>query len=200
MRMTLVLLPWLALAACAGSDGSSDDPNDPNPSDSTDGSDDTDVIPEVYNPVLINFDELSADIDVSTEYADSVTFSATDDSALYAWDYARYARSGSYTAYTARSGGGAGVSSDLTWTFTDPVRNLMFYSLGDQRSGVIASIDITYDGGQTATVDMITDGAAAEADLHDLSDYARVTEITIRDMVDPNTVNYDDISFEQLER
>ncbi|MFT5587506.1 MAG: hypothetical protein ACI9VR_005116 [Cognaticolwellia sp.] len=150
----------------------------------------------VWTPVLINFDELSGEPDVATVYPD-VTFSSEEEgTALYAWEYASYSRSEPYTAYTARSAGGAGISTDLTFDFTDPVRALQFYSLGDQTNGTFGWVEVTMEDGSTASVDLVGDGSAGSAELCDLSAYENVTRIVLRDITDPNTVNLDDISFE----
>ena len=176
--------------------------------DSTGGGDDTSVddtsggggddtaVEYTWTPVLINFDELSDDIDVATVYPE-VTFSSEEEgTALYAWDYASYSRSEPFTAYTARSGGGAGISTDLTFDFTDPVRALEFYSLGDQTNGKLGWVEVTMEDGSTAAVDLFGDGNAKTAELCDLSAYDNVTRIELRDITDSNTVNLDDISFE----
>jgi len=178
-------------------DKGGDDTEDPG-SDTDDtgvGTEDSDPPAWTWTPVLIDFDELSGNIDVSTQYPD-VTFSTGEDTRLYAWDYASYARSEPFTAYTARSGGGAGVGSDLTFTFTEPVRALEFYTLGDQTNGSFAWVDVVMEGGATDSVQLVGDGGASSAELCDLTAWEHIVSITIRDMTDPNTVNLDDISFE----
>lgn len=148
-----------------------------------------------WTPVLIDFDELGGEIDLSDHYAE-VKFSTDDDSRLYAWDYASYSRSPPFTAYTANSPGGAGVKAELTFTFPEPVRNLEFYALGDQINGTYAWIEVFTEDGQTFAVDMVGDGSSGTAERMDLTQWEHVTKIVIRDMEDSYTVNLDDISFE----
>ncbi len=164
--------------------------------DTGDPGEDTEGPDWVWTPVLIDFDELSAQIDVSTVYPE-VTFSTDDSTRLYSWDYPIYARSEPYTAYTANSPGGAGVPSELTFTFTEPVRALEFYTLADQTNGPFAVVDVFTESGATGTVDLVGDAGSGTAERCDLSAWEHITSITIRDMRDPGSVNYDDIYFEQ---
>jgi hypothetical protein len=165
-----------------------DDTGDP-------GGEDSDPPDWTWTPVLIDFDELSGEIDVSTTYPE-VTFSTDDDSRFYSWYYPSYARSEPYTAYTAHSPGGAGVKADLTFTFTEPVRALEFWTLGDQTNGRYAWVDVVTEQGETGTVPLSGDGGSSSAERCDLSAWEHITSITIRDMEDSYTVNLDDISFE----
>ncbi len=164
--------------------------------DTGEADDDTEAPAWTWTPVLIDFDELSGEIDVSTVYPE-VTFSTGDSTRLYSWDYARYARSEPFTAYTANSPGGAGVKSDLTFTFTEPVRALEFYTLGDQTNGRFAVVDVVTESGPAGSVNLVGDGGSSTAERCDLSAWEHITSITIRDMQDAYTVNLDDISFEQ---
>lgn len=176
-------------SAGGGDDTSVDDTNGEG------GGDDT-AIEYTWTPVLIDFDELSGDPEVSTTYPEVTFSSAEDGTALYAWDYASYSLSEPCTAYTARSGGGAGISTDLTFTFTDPVRALEFYTLGDQTNGTYGWVEVFMEDGSTGQVDLVGDGSARSAELVDLKAFEHVTRIVLRDITDPNTVNLDDISFE----
>ena len=161
-----------------------------------DSSGDDTAIEYTWTPVLINFDELSDEMDVATVYPE-VTFSSEDEgTALYSWDYAKYSRSEPFTAYTARSAAGAGVATDITFDFTDPVRALQFYMLGDQTNGKLGWVEVTMEDGSTGAVDMIGDGSNGSADLVDVSAFENVTQVVLRDITDSGSVNLDDISFE----
>jgi hypothetical protein len=163
--------------------------------DTGDPGDDSDPPDWTWTPVLIDFDELSGEIDVGTTYPE-VTFSTDDDSRFYSWNYPSYARSEPYTAYTANSPGGAGVRADLTFTFTEPVRALEFWTLGDQTNGRYAWVDVVTEQGETGSVALVGDGGSSTAERCDLSAWEHITSITIRDVEDSYTVNIDDISFE----
>jgi hypothetical protein len=195
-------IPFLLLFTACGllNPGTSSDAGDRGQDDTQDTQGDTQVedtsVEWVWTAVEINFDELSDEIDVATEYPE-VTFSSSEDgTALYAWDYAQYSRSAPYTAYTARSAGGAGVVSDVTFDFTDPVRGLQFYMLGDQTNGKLGWVEVTMEDGSTGSVDMIGDGSNGSADLVDVSAFENVTQIVLRDITDSGSVNLDDITFE----
>lgn len=193
MRSFLLTVFLLSLA-CGGP---LDKGGDNNNNDTQPGGDDSEPGPDpTYTAVEINFDDCDGDVNVDTRYPE-VSFSTEDGYHLFCWNYASYSRSEPYTAYTATSGGGAGASVDLTWTFTRPVRNLQFYSLGDQISGPLAVVTVFTEDGTEAETNIRGDGDASSGDLTDLSEWDNIVRIEITEMDDPYTVNYDDISFEQ---
>ena len=163
------------------------------------GEDDTgDEAPSyTWESVVIDFDELDREIDVSEEYAQWVTFETAErDYALYSWDYASYARSEPMSAYTTSGPSGAGVTVDLTFVFAAPVRGLAFYTLGDQTDGRFAKVDVELEDGSTDTVNLVGDGSSSTGERADLTDYEDVVSITIYDIEDAYSVNFDDITFE----
>lgn len=77
------------------------------------------------------------------------------------------------------------------------MRELRFYSLGDQTDGRLATVTVyTEDGGEDQTY-IRGDGNASTGDLTDLSEWEDIVRIEITEMEDPYSVNYDDISFER---
>ena len=145
----------------------------------------------------IDFDDLDREMDVSDVYAEWVTFEAGERGyALYSWDYPSYARSEPMSAYTTTSPSGAGASVDLTFHFAAPVRNLEFYTLGDQTDGRFAKVDVEMEDGSTDTTNLAGDGNSSTGERADLTDYDNVTSITIYEIEDAYSVNIDDISFE----
>ncbi len=190
----------LALACAApGSDEDEKDPRGDADADTDADSDaDTDADPPDYTwtEVLIDFDELDREIAVDEEYAEWVVFEVEEPYSLYAWEYATYSRSEPFSAYTAESPSGAGVRTDITFRFAEPVRNLEFYTLGDQTDGRLARVDVVTEDGAEDTVPLEGDGSSTSAERCDLRDYENVVSITVRDIEDSYSVNFDDISFE----
>ena len=153
-----------------------------------------------WEAVLIDFDDHDDSMDVTDRYAEWVTFEVDGREALHSWNYPTYSRSEPMSAYTTTSPGGPGVSVDLTFAFTRPVRALEFWTLGDQVNGPLAVVEIETEDGTVDTVDLRGDGGATSAERCDLTAYEHVTRISIVEMEDPYTVNLDDISFEIRDR
>lgn len=190
--LPLSILAALACAGPGGKDSGDDGVGGDGPGDDTSGADWT------WTPVTIDFDDCDGNVEVDTRYPD-VTFVAEDGYHLFCWDYATYARSAPYSAYTATSGGGAGARVDLVLEFTSPVRALQLHSLGDQTDGPLATVIVETEDGTEDTTEIVGDGSATTAELLDLSAWEHVVRVSIVDMEDAASVNYDDIAFERRE-
>lgn len=79
--------------------------------------------------------------------------------------------------------------------FTDPVNSLQFFSVADNDSGPIFSIDVFVNGLLSGTVAAQGDGDTTTFNLHDLGAFTNVTRIDIRDVTDDFGLAYDDFSF-----
>ena len=138
--------------------------------------------------VTINFDNLSTPAAVTNQYAEA-TFSAASGSVIVLGSAATF--NTSVPNFICSSA----CVTDFFINFTAPVNNLTFLSLGDDAAGTTGLIDVFGSSGLLATVNLVTDGSPFVPDLIDLSGFANVTAITIRNITDPGGLGFDDFTF-----
>jgi hypothetical protein len=139
--------------------------------------------------VTINFDSLPGASTVTNQFAEA-TFSAPF---------------GGVTVFTSASFFGTSAPNficssscvvDIDIAFTDPVNNLNFLALGDNDAGTTALVDVFDGSGLLATVNVVTDGVVNLPHMVDLSAFANVTAIKIRDITDSAGLGFDDFNFD----
>jgi hypothetical protein len=197
---TVAVIGAMALGCGLGGKGEDDSPSGRDRDNDDDASDsdpaETEPPDWTWTAVEINFDELKKEIDVDEHYSEYLTFEVEDGNSMWAWDYASYSRSEPFTIYTTSSAGGPGDSSDFVIRFTNPVRGLQFWLLGDQTDGPLASVTVTLEDGSTYEERMVGDGGSSSAEVVDLAAYENIVSVAVYDIEDPYTVNFDDFSFE----
>jgi len=152
--------------------------------------------PMAASAVLIDFQGLADGTIVTNQFAEA-TFSAGADE-IQVTNQPIYAGTGGLFICTAASGGTIDCLRDFTVTFTSPVSNLTFDSVGDNqgRGDVGAKVDVFVDGLLAATVDIIGDGITENTDPVDLTAFSNVTALRFHSNVDPAGLGYDNFSFD----
>jgi hypothetical protein len=80
-------------------------------------------------------------------------------------------------------------------TFSTPVSNLSFFQVGDNATGVQASVDVFTGGAFNSTVDILGFNTFNTPDLVDLTAFSNVTSIRIYNITDPGGLGWDNFNF-----
>jgi hypothetical protein len=148
-------------------------------------------------------------VQVNNQYliSDGVTFSSTDPYVVLVESGTGYQTSSTPNVISTGTTTGAivGTSSiNLILTFTNPVYNLNFDAFGNDTTapgGTFAQADLYENGSAvpTQTINLIaTNGSAfsgLQADHQDLSAFAAITKLVIRNNTDANGSAYDNFNF-----
>jgi hypothetical protein len=151
-------------------------------------------------PQAINFDSLAAGTNVTNQFSPAV-FSSIPDYAMQVIDCSTCGHGSSLPNYIGpiRVNGAPDPSPnsthDLYVDFTQPVRNLKFFAIGVNNSGVVGKVDIFQNGTFLTTVDIIGDGTYESPDLVDLRAFTDVTRIHVHSITDAAGFGYDDFTF-----
>lgn len=157
---------------------------------------DTGSLPPTYTPVLIDFDELTEQVEVDQRYAEHVVFEVADGYHLFSWNAPPIAPSPPFAAYTTDRPLGAGQAVDISLVFARPVRALRFLTFADDTAGPLAQVRVLTEDGLEAQAEIVGDAGQVTAEQTDLSAHIDIVRVDIHDIIDDASVAFDDLSFE----
>jgi hypothetical protein len=141
--------------------------------------------------VTIDFDNLSFLDIVTTQYPE-VTFSADPgfETQVGTPSSSFGTSPPNFSCSAALGGGFPKCENETILTFTNPVNNLTFKSVGIDNAGVVARVDIF-----TPNL-VITQDITKTPQLIDLSAYSDVSKVRLYDINDNNGIGWDDFTFD----
>jgi hypothetical protein len=146
--------------------------------------------------VVINFDALMEDEVVTNQFPEA-TFSSEAGFEVIVTNGRNFGNSQPFFVCTApEENPNQTCTEDVFLNFTDPVNNLTFLALGDNNQGTVGVVDVFDMGGLAGTVNIIGNANANDPIFVDITGFADVTRIVIRDISDAAGLGYDDFTFE----
>lgn len=149
---------------------------------------------------MINFDDLASGTVVNNNYA-GVTFSTNSgDSEVRV--FSGCCSQSDPNSIAPEPGAGFNFNADLLVSWSSAINNLTFYIGGDNDAGTVGQIDVFGTNGLLGTVNLVADGdgAGSTEELQDLSAFANVISIHIRNVTDFAGLVYDTFSFDTQQR
>ncbi len=149
------------------------------------------------SPVTISFDNLPTGTLVSNQYP-QVSFSSENN-----FYYPPYASSNCGPCVTSSAPNfvtsGTGFNNgnhEVILSFTQPVKNLSFYTVAEDNFNLIYKIDVWENGTLARTVNVTGNGASYYPVYTDLRQFGNsITKIRIYNITDVNGLGFDDINF-----
>jgi hypothetical protein len=146
--------------------------------------------------IVIDFDNLAGGTALTDQFAEA-TFTTTSGPVLVR-NISLFHSAPHVIA--AHAGSRPDFIGDLLVTFTNPVENLSFWTVGGNTNGQQASIDIFVHGVLEGHVGLFGSGivpdGAPTPDFHDLTGFSGITSIHIRDITDLGGLAYDTFQFD----
>ncbi|MGH7327114.1 MAG: hypothetical protein ACREJX_02065, partial [Polyangiaceae bacterium] len=140
--------------------------------------------------VPLNFDELAAEADVTSQYAAHVTFSSPSEPIHVEGSSVDFGSSPPNFLCSSS------CVDDYDLDFAAPVKGVHFSAVGANDTGTIAKVNVYVSGSLAQTVDIIGQGDTAIPVAVDLSSFSNVTRIEVTNITDEGGIGIDDLSFD----
>ena len=144
---------------------------------------------------IITFDSLPNGTTVTNQFAEATFSSIQGRENRVSSDFDFGPLSAPNYIITAAVGGPLTGMDPTFVDFTNPVNNLTFLALGDNDSGVQATVDVFENNAFSATMNITVDGVFDTVDSVDLSSFSQVTRIEIDDITDGGGLAWDRFEF-----
>jgi len=150
------------------------------------------LVAQTASAAVIGFEDLTNGTTVTNQY-EGVTFSSVGGNVNLVTNQPGIGFGNNFICTGSSS---INCTSETILTFVNLVKNLSFYQVGDNASGVVAKVDVFVSGLFSSTVDILGFNDFNTPNLVDLTSFTDVSSIRIYNITDPGGLGWDNFSFE----